>query len=804
MIIYLADKRGFRNDVFSNRIDEKIHGALKARRGISVGPSELESWKNSLTFMDRVLDDDGIPDDAGVAIEYGLPNSDRRIDFILTGNSEKRQKTAIIVELKQWSDVEVTTKDAIVRTVLGGSKRAVPHPSYQAWCYSALIEDYNEAVQKEAIRLQPCCYLHNCENSAAIRHRHYQAHTARAPAFLKDDALRLQQFLKQHVRHGDNGQLIYEISAGKIRPSKSLADHLLSLLKGNKEFLLIDDQKLVYETALDLAEKAANGKKQTLIVQGGPGTGKSVVAINLLVELTARQKVAAYVTKNSAPRAVYERKLSASFTKNRISNLFKNSGAFIETEPNIFDVLVVDEAHRLNRKSGMFKNKGENQIKELIAASKLSVFFVDGAQVVTMHDIGDVENIRAWANRSESALTELTLESQFRCSGSNGFLAWIDNLLGIAETANSTLDGILHEVKVCDSANQLRDLIRARNKPNNKARMVAGYCWDWKSKKDPASPDIVLPDENFSAQWNLESDGSLWILQPNSVEQVGCIHTCQGLEVEYIGVIFGPDLVIRDGKWVEYPKRRSRMDSSIKGLEKLRLEDLDAWQRKSREIIRNTYRTLLTRGQKGCFIYSVDPETNAFLKAAASFRMPGETAAPVTPEKLENIYSFPVFSGDEAIAAGNCVPCFTTLYAAAGSFSSAQQSDEIRNDLVWAQLPDPFTAKPGYFVLKVIGESMNKKIPNGSWCLFRAAPQGSRQGKIVLVGHRAIQEPDGESGYTVKLYRSEKQQTEDGWEHTKITLSPNSTDPKYSDIVLYANSDDEFAVYGEFVAALGL
>ena len=796
MIVYLADKLSFREDVLSNRIEEKIQACFRARRASSVGASEIASWKNSLGFMDRVLSDPDIPDDSGVAIEYGVPNSAKRIDFVLTGTNALRQKTAVIVELKQWSDAEVTGKDAVVRTFLNGSKREVPHPSYQAWCYAALLEDYNETVRTEPIRLHPCAYLHNCGNAAAIRHPHYKEHLDRAPVFLKDDATKLREFLRGHVRHGDKGQAIYEINAGRIRPSKNLGDCLLSLLKGNKEFVLIDDQKVVYETALDLAEKAAGRRKQTLIVEGGPGTGKSVVAINLLVELTAREKVTTYVTKNSAPRAVYQSKLRGSFTQDRISNLFKNSGSFVDCDSDTFDVLVVDEAHRLNEKSGMFKNKGENQIKELIEASKLSVFFVDGAQRVTMHDIGDVESIRNWAHRCRSEVTELTLESQFRCNGSDGYLAWVDNTLGIRSTANASLEGIAYDFRVCDRASELRNLIRERNAANNKSRMVAGYCWDWVSKKEAGRMDIVLPEEDFAAQWNLDTDGSLWILKPDSVEQVGCIHTCQGLELEYVGVIFGPDLVIRDGRWVEFPNRRSKMDSSIKGWKKLSLSNLEAAQQKARQIIRNTYRTLMTRGQKGCFVYSVDPETNVFLKEAArGAQILDIKPGPTTEEK----YPFNILPDSVARPYENCVPCYLDLRAAAGAFSEEQ----IAGDCLWAELPEPLIPKRGFFLVKVVGESMNRRIPNGSWCLFRVAPAGSRQGKVVLVQHRDIQEDGADGCYTVKVYRSEKNPTEEGWTHSQIILQPDSSDRSFRDIVLNPAADKDFKIMGEFVAVVG-
>ena len=160
---------------------------------------------------------------------------------------------------------------------------------------------------------------------------------------------------------------------------------------------MIDDQKLVYEKALHLATCASEGKKQVLIVSGGPGTGKSVVAVNLLVELINRSYLAQYVTRNSAPRHVYESKLAGTFNKTRITNLFNGSGAFLDTANNEIDVLLVDEAHRLNEKSGFYENQGGNQIKEIIHSAKLSVFFVDDCQKVTLRDIGDSGEIKKWA-----------------------------------------------------------------------------------------------------------------------------------------------------------------------------------------------------------------------------------------------------------------------------------------------------------------------------------------------------------------------------------------------------------------------
>ena len=466
MIVYSETKGQFRTDVLSNRIEQVILDLFKTKMKRSVGESEVRSWKNSMQYMDRVLEDTEIPEKSKVSIEYSLPQSSKRIDFILTGKNAQERDTAVIVELKQWEHAKATEKDAIVRTYLGGAEVETGHPSYQAWTYSCLLEDFNETVQQDDIGLFPCAYLHNCVSSVELKSPIYAEYYDRAPVFLRDDAVALRSFIKQHVKYDDTGDIMYRIDNGRIRPSKNLADTLLSMLQGNREFLMIDDQKLVYETALHLAGEAQTGHKRVLIVEGGPGTGKSVVAINLLVELTKRELVAQYVSRNAAPRAVYESKLTGSFKKSHIGNLFKGSGGFTETGPDVFDALIVDEAHRLNEKSGLYQNLGDNQIKEIIEASKLSVFFLDEDQRVTLKDIGEKAEIRRWAEAAGASIQELELQSQFRCNGSDGYLAWVDHALQIRDTAHTDLEGVDFEFVVCDSPSQLRDMIFERNRSN--------------------------------------------------------------------------------------------------------------------------------------------------------------------------------------------------------------------------------------------------------------------------------------------------------------------------------------------------
>jgi uncharacterized protein len=614
MLIYCAPKSQFLLDITQDNIEDILQDRLFAVLGRHVGQSEYTAWQNSLREMHLALMLSSVPDDATIALEFNIPGSGKRVDFIVAGRDPSGRETVAIVELKQWQHAEKTGKDGVVATYLGRGLQETSHPSYQAWSYAALLSGFNQVVHEEDVRLVPCAYLHNYRDDSIISDGFYAAHIGNAPLFFKGDRRKIADFLNEAVSRGDDGKVMERIEASPLRPSKALADSITGMLKGNREFTLIDEQKIVYEAALDLAKKAKAGKKHVLIVEGGPGTGKSVVAINLLVTLNKLGILSQYVTKNSAPREVYKSKLAGTARKAEISALFTSSGSFVATRPEAFDALIVDEAHRLNEKSGLYGNLGENQIKELIAASKFSVFFVDEDQRVTLKDIGSKEEIARHAKEAEAEIEYLELSSQFRCGGSDGYLAWLDNTLQIRETANTSLDGD-YDFRVVDTPGELRDLILEKNAESNKARLLAGYCWDWKSKKNPQVYDIVMPEHDFAMKWNLTDDGSLWILAPESVNEVGCIHTCQGLETDYVGVIVGQDLIVRDGEVLVDPSKRAKADTTVFGYKKLLGEDREGTESKLRSVIKNTYRTLMTRGMKGCYVYFCDEETRKYFSS---------------------------------------------------------------------------------------------------------------------------------------------------------------------------------------------
>ncbi len=613
-VFYSSTKTDFMAD---RDIATTVEASFVREVGCSPTPSQSRAFRNSLPYMRMVMEVPEIPGDVGIAIEYKIPSTSKRIDFIITGKNEDNKPVLILVELKQWSEnIFVTNMDGIVNTKFYGD---VEHPSYQAWSYSTLLEDYNSNIQDSHIGIKPCAYLHNYQEDNVIKNDFYKEYTEKAPVFFKSDCEKLQSFIKKFVKYGDNKEALYSIENGKIRPSKALADSLASMLEKNKkEFTLIDDQKIVYEKALQLAKLSTNVNKNVLIVRGGPGTGKSVVAINLLSELINKNtnNNVSYVTKNAAPRKVFQVKLSGVFTQTRISNLFRSSDSFLNLEPDIFDTLIIDEAHRITKQGGFMGNLGENQIMELIRATKFSIFFIDEDQRVTLRDIGRESEISNWAKKLGANVSFMELASQFRCSGDDGYLPWLDNLLQIKETANETLDGIDYEFKISEDAKSMHDEIIRLNKYNKKSRMVAGYCWNWISQNNPDLKDIVIND--YNATWNLKEHGQAWLVHPESVTEVGCIHTCQGLDLDYVGVIIGPDLIIRDGKVITDPTKRATTDRSLRGLNRLIEKNSLEASKIADSIIKNTYRTLMTRGMKGCYIYCTDLETQQYFKEKLS------------------------------------------------------------------------------------------------------------------------------------------------------------------------------------------
>jgi len=613
MLAYLGTKNDFLRD--APVIEDKVRDAVKLKLNFNVAESEYLSWRNSLgNAMSHVMRSEGIPGDAGIAIEYRLNGRRFRLDFVITGINAQGKESLVIVELKQWTDIQFSDLDEHVKTALGGAVRDVTHPSYQVWSYKSHLEMFNEYVYENELSVSACAYLHNCKENQVINDSRYENALRLAPVFFHGENGKLQKLIENQIEKGSGISLLERIDAAVIRPSKQLADAVGNMLKGQDEFILLDEQKTAFETILRNARQVQKSGKKVLVIKGGPGTGKSVISINALAQLTSERMNVKYVTANAAPRDVFQAKLKNLVKGDSVKHLFGGSGSYTETKKNSMDVLIVDEAHRLRMKSGMFKNLGESQTKEIIYSAKLSVFFIDEAQKVTWSDVGEISRIKAYAAELDADVELLELVSQFRCGGSDDYMAWLDDSLGLQNVPENYFSRDKFDFQIFDSASELHDAIRDKNRINNKSRVVAGYCWNWVSKKEPKAYDIVIPNEDYQARWNLASYGNEWIINPKSVDEVGCIHTCQGLEVDYVGVIVGGDLVIENGKLGTDPKGRAKSDKSLNGYIGERKLDPEAADAKAGELIRNTYRTLMSRGMKGCYVYFTDPAVKKYFE----------------------------------------------------------------------------------------------------------------------------------------------------------------------------------------------
>lgn len=614
MIIYKNDVDGFRDAVDSNRIVPDIVKEYTEKYGRKVNDNERKSWNNSLKFMETALRKSDVPGDCGVLIEYNIPSTSKRIDFIVSGHDEEGNANFVIVELKQWEKADATKKEDLVTAYVGGGVREVSHPSYQAYSYKRFLADMNEAVYTKNIQPYSCAYLHNyiSKHPEPLTLPQYSEIIMDSPVFFSQDINRLEAFIKKYVGKGKGKDILYQIENGKIRPSKKFVEYISEMFDGNEVYTLLDEQKVALSNIMEYALDSK--QKTTIIVNGGPGTGKSVVAMNALVQLLKHGLNPKFIAPNASFKETIISMLSGSrkYSKKRIAALFSGSGSFWNALDDEFDAMIVDEAHRLKKK-GTYMYKGISQVDDVIKASRVNVFFIDDHQRIRPDDEGTVDRIREVAEARDSEVIYVELEAQFRCSGADGFMNWIDHTLGIRETGNfDGWDEGTFEFELVDNPHDLVNKIREKNSIGFKSRILAGYAWEWTSAKDgnPNSEieDVTIEEHCFSMPWNSRSSQYTWASDDDKQDQIGCIHTSQGLEFDYVGIIIGNDLRFNPmtneiyGSYLDYKDTTGK-----KGLK----EDPSELTR----LIKNIYRVLLSRGMKGCYVYCRDSYLRDYLES---------------------------------------------------------------------------------------------------------------------------------------------------------------------------------------------
>jgi uncharacterized protein len=618
MRLYAGTSQQFLQDTVQNQIAEKLRLAFFNYFRYYPSPGEINSWKNSLRAVSLVFQYANLTDQ-GIILEYQLPLTSRRLDCLICGKDTTTKDNAVIIELKQWDKCEDASGENEVTTWVGG-KREMLHPSVQVGRYKMYLEDTHTAFHADAdpIILNACTYLHNYNyySDDVLFSEKFKTALENYPLFTADDVNKLKNYLSVRLERGDGIDVLKRIEESKYRPSKKLMDHVGNIIKGKSEYVLLDEQQIVYDKVLSYAKEGFHDKQKTVIVvRGGPGTGKSVIAINLMADLLLKGYNAQYATGSRAFTETLRRIIGP-----RGAAQFKYFNSYSEAENNTIDILIADEAHRLRVTSNSrFTPKRKRldipQIEELINASKVATFFIDDDQVVRPGEIGSVQYIKEYATKNKCKIFEYELEAQFRCNGSDAFVNWINNTLGIKRTANVIWEQ--HEefdFEIFDSPAELENAIRDKVKAGHTGRVTAGFCWDWSNP----NPDGTLKDDvtigDYRRPWNAKPEArilapeipksNVWAYDPNGIDQIGCIYTAQGFEFDYVGVIFGNDLVYNfdEQAWKGHPENSA--DNVVK-----RSKD------KFIDLAKNTYRVLLSRGMKGCYVYFMDKDTERFFKS---------------------------------------------------------------------------------------------------------------------------------------------------------------------------------------------
>jgi DUF2075 family protein len=615
VIIYQSTAKEFKDTVDAGQILPAIEEAFRSKLGRGIPPAERGAYSNSLPQMERVVRRAQIADDCGIMIEYKIPLTNFRVDFIVSGEDEHGAKNFIIVELKQWSSAKTSDGDGLVESFTGGANRIVTHPSYQASSYKDFISDFNENIANNTVAAYSCAYLHNYPESdpEPLREVRYAEIIEGSPVFLRDDQEKLEEYLKKYVKYGNGMDILYEIESGKIKPSKKLVDYVAGMFDGKEEYRLLDEQKVAFERARHIANNTKSGKS-VVIIKGGPGTGKSVISLNLLNALLGDGLNAVFVAPNASFRETLVKKLAGTMPRMRLKNLFMGSSNFVESNPNEFDTLVVDEAHRL-KKRGAYMYQGMNQVDDVIKAARTTIFFIDDNQMVRPDDVGSVAEVKKYAELYGAEVYEMELAAQFRCSGAEGYINWLDDVLQLRETANydGWEDGEF-EFKIFDDPNEMREAIKAKDAAGFSARILAGYAWEWTSQKegnaDAQISDVLVPEYEFTMPWNSRKVGSTWAIDDSGIDQVGCIHTSQGLEFDHVGVIIGDDLAYND-------ETSSFYTDYAKYYDKVGKKGLKDDPKELNRLVRNIYKVLMTRGMKGCYVYCTSSATTDYIRTRA-------------------------------------------------------------------------------------------------------------------------------------------------------------------------------------------
>ncbi len=600
-------------------IVERLMEQMLYTAGYRPGVSEQRSWRSSLPVLAQDLVQAGLPH-VELLMEYQLPLTSRRADVVLAGSHPQTgQASYVVVELKQWTAANAFEGDDHLVEVPGTPGPARTHPVRQVAGYVDYLSDYLTVLADQPDALVGAAYLHNATDPSKVADLHRMAGSARGRLFTGADRGAFHDFLRSRLATGTpNGASADLFLHSTVAPSKQLLKVAADEVRDREQFCLIGDQQLAVDHVLHAVEASRRADhKRVVVVSGGPGSGKSVIALSLLGELSRADRTVLHATGSRSFTQTLRK--VAGRRAPRVQSMFKYFNQFMDAGANELDVLILDEAHRIretsvNRYTPAAQRTGRAQIDELLDAARVPVFLLDQHQVVRPGEMGSREVLDAFGEKRGLDVVHISLDDQFRCGGSREYVTWVQHLLGLGDGDPQPWSGDERfEVIVADAPEEMEHILRTRLDEGYSARMSAGYCWPW---SDPTSDGALVPDvriDGWSRPWNVKGDrrvgdappSALWATEDGGFDQVGCIYTAQGFEYDWNGVILGPDLLWRDGRFVS--DRAANRDPEFRNRSRVSDTDFD-------RLVRNTYKVLLTRGMQGTVLYSTDAQTRAALR----------------------------------------------------------------------------------------------------------------------------------------------------------------------------------------------
>ena len=807
MLLYYGSTVKFKEDVLSNKIADLLRTAFREYSGYDISRSEYSAFQNSPQYLKNLIDLSSLNDNF-ISLEYEVPYNTGRIDCMLFGKGQDSKDYAVLIELKQWSKVEeVEGEDNFVETFTGGASRKVSHPSQQVEGYHNHLINFVQIFEVDPnYDLYSCAYCHNYHKKPGLGlfAERYQKIVEQFPVYCKEDVTTLAKKLKALLGKGNGFEIFNRFMQSPIKPSRKLLENVANIVEKNKAVFSLLNEQLVAKNVIMSKVKQAEKKKLkgVIVIHGGPGTGKTVIALNVLADLARRKKFVLYGCKSKPFREALEKLVG---TTSRI--LFSNLTRFLPSrvKEDSIDVVLIDEAHRIASNSNARYTKRADrtdmpQIDQVIRCAKTAVFFIDDNQTVRFQEVGSSQLIKASAEKFDASYEDVHLVSQFRCAGSDNYLDWLEYILGYKEKPVDLTKDERFEFKIFDDPNKLYHVIKAYElKKPNSARLVAGYCWPWSKELNQDGSlikDVVIGEYGFAMPWEAQDNyvGQLqngipkwyqWAYKLGGVEQIGCIYTAQGFEFDYIGVIVGLDL--------KYDRERDCLicDISANCDPTLRRDaaNFDTY-------VKNIYRVLMTRGMKGCYVYFCDKEVEAYFRR----HIHGDPNyveplmySDILSDEQENIIKVEI---EDHLKYTEFLPLYTAE-AACGQFGEGRVVEQQG----WVKVDGVGILNRNMFVVRAVGRSMEPKINDGDYCIFRSNVVGSRQNKIVLVQHSSINDAEMGGQYTIKKYISKKKPhlTEE-WKHEEIQLLPLNSE--YNPIIINNPNEGEFMVIAEFLCVL--